>query len=125
VDDKVQIVDADANCPALPLVEGQGQARAVIWPGIGARLRSVHMFELAPGDHTKTQCHPMEAVYFVVEGEAFAVDPSVGSRERVMAGSMIFVEPDTPYEIHADGGPVRFFGGPCPPDPALYEDLSR
>lgn len=123
MDDKIQIVDADDQCPSLALVEGEGYARAVIWPGIGAQMRSVHLFDLGPGAKTKRQHHPMEAVYYVVEGQAVAVDPSDGSRQAARAGSMIFVEPDTPYEICADGGSVRIVGGPCPPDPTLYEHL--
>lgn len=125
MDDKVQIIQADDHCPSLPLIEGKGDARAVVWPGIGAQMRSVHVIELGPGAHTKPQRHPMEAVYYVIEGDAVALDDSDGSRQAAVAGSMIFVEPDTPYEIHADGAAVKMVGGPCPPDPTLYEHLAR
>lgn len=123
VEEKVQIIEADGTCPALPLVEGEGSAQAVIWPGVGAQLRSMHLIDLRPGARTIEQRHPMEAVYYVVEGSARAVDTSDGSSYRVSQGVMIFVEPDTPYEIHADDGVVRLVGGPCPPDPALYRQL--
>ncbi|MPZ68201.1 MAG: hypothetical protein GEU71_01560 [Actinobacteria bacterium] len=120
---KVQIVDTDESCPSLPLVDGDGYARAVIWPGIGAHLRSMHLIHLNSGAQTKEQRHPMEAVYYVIEGDAIAIDPSNGSSQVATQGSMIFVEPDTSYEIHATSMTAKIVGGPCPPDPHLYEHL--
>jgi quercetin dioxygenase-like cupin family protein len=119
----VQIVDADDTCPELPLVDGGGVARAVIWPGIGASLRSMHLVELEPGARTVPQRHPMEAVYYVIEGRAVAWDLADGASHRVGVGSMIFIEPETEYVISADGHRARFVGGPCPPDPDLYRHL--
>lgn len=123
LDKRVQIVDADSTCPTLELVEGPGEARAVIWPGMGAHLRSLHLIELGEGAKTVQQQHPMEAVYYVIEGDALALDVSDGTRSPAPFGSMIFVEPGTAYEIHSDGRPVRVVGGPCPPDPSLYQDI--
>jgi quercetin dioxygenase-like cupin family protein len=122
--DKVQIVDADDSCPALPIVEEGGQARAVIWPGIGARERSMHLIELAPGGRTIPMRHPMEAVYYVISGAARATDLSDDAVQEAVVGSMIFVEPDTRYVISADGEGASLVGGPCPPDPALYAGLA-
>ena len=42
----VRILDAGASCPELPMVEGGGVARAIVWPGVGAALRSMHRIEL-------------------------------------------------------------------------------
>lgn len=123
MDDKVQIIDADDSCPLLPLVEG-GSARAVVWPGVGARERSMHLIELRGGGRTIEMSHPMEAVYYVLEGAVVAVDSSDGSRQDAIAGSMVFVQPGTPYVIAAEDGPARLVGGPCPPDPALYAHLA-
>lgn len=120
--EKVQIVDMDSGCPELPLVEG-GTARAVIWPGIGAVYRSMHVLELEPHGRTIEMRHPMEAVYYVIAGDAVVSDPAAGESHTVTTGSMIFVEPDTSYVIAANGRAVRLVGGPCPPDPALYEGL--
>lgn len=121
--DKVQIVDAGDGCPLLPLVDGEGEARAVIWPGVGASLRSMHLIELAPGAKTVPMRHPMEAVYYVIEGRAVATDLTDNSGQAIGIGSMIFVEPETEYVIAADGQRVRFVGGPCPPDFDLYRHL--
>ncbi len=121
--DKVQVVDVDDSCPHLPLVEG-GTARAVIWPGTGARYRSMHLFELDPGGRTVEMRHPMEAVYYVIEGDAVAKDLRTGEQHRATMGGMIFVEPETPYVIRTDGNSTRLVGGPCPPDPSLYAGLT-
>ena len=43
----VVIVDA-ATGPSLDIVQEGGSARAVIWPGMGAELRSLHMIALEP-----------------------------------------------------------------------------
>ncbi len=49
---EVRIVDGGASCPKLPIVLGRGVARAVVWPGIGAKERSMHRISLQPGDRT-------------------------------------------------------------------------
>ena len=116
----VQVVDVDDACPDLPLVEGTGSALAVIWPGVGARQRSMHLFSLDAEARTVQMEHPSEATYYVIEGAAVAADSSDGSVQQADTGAMIFIEPHTPYSIAAHEGPVRFVGGPCPPDPALY-----
>jgi quercetin dioxygenase-like cupin family protein len=69
--DAVRIIDArDVSAhPVLPIVEDeQGEARAIVWPGIGANDRSLHQIRLAPGARTVELAHPSEAVYYVVEG---------------------------------------------------------
>lgn len=124
-EESVQVVDVDDSCPLLPLVEGRGSARAVIWPGVGAKQRSMHLFSLAEEASTVQMTHASEATYYVIDGAALATDASDGSVQEAETGAMIFIEPYTPYSIAARNGAVRFVGGPCPPDPALYERISN
>jgi quercetin dioxygenase-like cupin family protein len=119
---EVRVLDA-AGGPVLPIVEGEGTARAIVWPGIGARHRSLQRITLAPGARTTELRHPMEAVYYVVEGSAAAVDLADGSRQELVEGAMVHVDPGTPYRFEAVEGTVELVGGPCPPDPALYRDV--
>ena len=35
---QVRVLDAGEACPALPLVDGEGVALAMIWPGVGAAI---------------------------------------------------------------------------------------
>jgi quercetin dioxygenase-like cupin family protein len=122
---EVQVVDCDDACPSLPIVEGEGLARAVIWPGIGARSRAMHLIRLAEGARTVPMSHPMEAVYYVISGTVVATDQTDRSTHRAKDGSMIFVEPSTTYVLLADRGAAEIVGGPCPPDPAAYEPLNQ
>src|SRR5262245_37425194 len=98
---EVRVLLADEECPALPLVDGDGVARAVIWPGIGAQLRSMHRISLAPGARTIPQRHPMEAVYYVLSGEGIVRDPEQSPEQPLVEGSMVHVEPGTAYVLEA------------------------
>ena len=109
--------------PSLPLVEGEGSARAVIWPGIGARLRSLHRISLGAGARTVELRHAGEAVYYVIAGEGRALDGGDGSAQELVRGSMVFVEPGTSYRLAAGERGLELVGGPCPPDPKLYEGI--
>lgn len=119
----VVILDGGDSCPRLDLVEeGSGVVQAVVWPGVGAAKRSLHRFRLRAGARTRLQKHASEAVYYVVHGGgAVAGD---GSPSQVLeAGAMIHVEPGTPYVLSAGSTGLEMVGGPCPPDPGLYEQL--
>ncbi len=121
---EVRVLDAGEACPALPLVDGEGVARAVIWPGVGATLRSMHRIRLAPGARTLPQRHPMEAVYYVLSGDGTVRDPEHPPARPLVEGSMVHVEPGTAYVLEAGSGGIEILGGPCPADPALYAGLS-
>lgn len=120
---EVQILDTGPDCPLLPIVEGAGEARAVVWPGMGASMRSMHRISLGGGSRTVELTHPMEAVYYVISGGADAIDTSDGSRHPLIEGSYAHVEPGTPYVIEAGEEGAELMGGPCPPDPTLYAHL--
>ena len=122
---KVQILSDDDICPSLPIVSGEGGARAVVWPGVGAHLRSMHRISLAPGSRSIRLQHPMEAVYYLVAGSAEAVDPDNGLRQALVEGSMTLVDPGTPYVLAAGEQGAELVGGPCPADPAMYRHLSE
>ena len=118
------MLDAGEECPALPLVDGEGVARAVIWPGIGAQLRSMHRISLAPGARTIPQRHPMEAVYYVMSGGGIVSRPRAPTEQPLVEGAMVHVEPGTAYVLEAGPEGIEILGGPCPADPALYAGLS-
>lgn len=121
--DRIQILRDDENCPGLPIVERGGSARAVVWPGVGAVLRSMHRISLGPHGRTVRLEHPMEAVYYVMSGSAAALDASDMSRRGLSTGSMAHIDPGTPYVLEAGGGGAEIVGGPCPADMRLYSHL--
>lgn len=122
---RVRILKDDENCPDLPLVEAGGRAWAVVWPGVGARIRSLHHISLDSRSRTVELTHPMEAVYYVMEGTATVLDTSDDSRQELRQGSMAHIDPGTPYVFEAGAEGAEILGGPCPPDPSMYAHIER
>ena len=118
---EVRVLRTADHGPMLPIVEGEGSARPIVWPGIGAALRTLHRIELAGGSRTIVLKHAMEAAYYVIRGDGVVRDSDEGSSEPVVEGSMIFVEPGTAYAFEAKSAGMLLLGGPCPADPALYQ----
>jgi quercetin dioxygenase-like cupin family protein len=119
---EIQVVALEQG-PALDIVDGEGRAHAVIWPGMGAQLRSLHQIELAAGAGTIAMRHPSEAVYYVIEGSGEALDLDDGGAQPLRPGSMAHVDVGTAYRFAAGAEGMSLIGGPSPPDPALYEGL--
>lgn len=131
--DQIRILEAGKG-PALPIVEGGGYATAVIWPGMGAQLRSIHMIRLEPGARTIELSHPFEAVYSVTDGSGealaagartggVALDAGARAGYPLRDGSMVHIDAGTAYAFRAGPEGMSLFGGPSPPDPALYQHL--
>lgn len=64
--------------------------------------------------------HPGEAAYVVAAGTA-DVHGADGAVRGAQAPAVLFVPASTGYVFSSDSG-ATIFGGPCPPDPALYKD---
>jgi quercetin dioxygenase-like cupin family protein len=103
----------------LDIVECDGLAVALAWPGTGSLFRGMHRIDLAPGGRTKRLRHPGEAAYTVSSG-AMEVE-GLSGEARAEAPAVLFVPAATEYAFASTNG-ATIFGGPCPPDPALYED---
>lgn len=116
---QIQVLAADRG-PSVELLEEDGSAVAIVWPEMGATLRSLHAISLPSGARTLKLCHPGEAVYYVIRGAGQALDVGDGNAQTLIAGSMIHVEPGTPYVLSAGADGMSLVGGPAPPDPALY-----
>jgi hypothetical protein len=119
---KVLILDG-SDGPELPLVEGAGAARAIVWPGMGAKARSLHHIWLAPDARTVRQRHSGEAVYYVVKGDGIVFDSTAGERQPLREGAMFHIDGGTEYVVEAGERGVELVGGPAPADPALYEGM--
>jgi len=120
---EIQIVALEAG-PTLEIIEGGGSAHAVIWPGMGARLRSIHRIELCAGARTVPLRHPSEAVYYVVQGSGEVLDMDGDGSQALRPGSMAHIDAGTTYSFTAADAGLSLVGGPCPPDPALYEGVA-
>jgi quercetin dioxygenase-like cupin family protein len=122
-DEEIQVLALEQG-PPLDIVEGEGHAHAVIWPGMGAQLRSIHRIKLSPGARTTAMRHPSEAVYYVIDGSGDVVDLGDGVAQALRPGSMAHIEVETTYRFGAGADGLSLVGGPSPPDPTLYEGLA-
>jgi mannose-6-phosphate isomerase-like protein (cupin superfamily) len=117
----VLVLAADSG-PLLDLVDGDGSARAIVWPGMGARHRSLHRIRLAPGAATRELRHPSDAVYAVVDGSGEVHELGGAARALpVGTGAMVHVDRGTAYQVSAGAAGMELVGGPAPADPGLYE----
>ena len=121
--DLVRVLESGNDCPELPIVEHGGTARAIVWPGVGALHRSMHLVRLDGGGRTKPLSHPSDAVYHLCEGSATVTDPDRGESFEIGVGAMLHIDAATTYRIQAAADGALLIGGPCPPDPAMYEHL--
>ena len=119
--DRVQVVRGSAAPVPLPLIASGGEALAVVWPGVGSQHRSLHRFLLEPGGRTIDLQHPAESVYYVRAGSATVTDGDGGTRHALVEGSMVHVDPSTAHRFEAGATGAEIVGGPCPPDPSIYE----
>jgi glyoxylate utilization-related uncharacterized protein len=120
----IQVISSESSPTVPSMVSGGGEARALVWPGMGAKTRSLHLIHLMPKDTTCEFKHASEAVYYVVKGEVTAIDLDSDDTHHVSEGGMIFVEPGTKYVLSCSDGPSDVVGGPCPPDPSLYREMA-
>lgn len=121
----VRVLADDRATNGLGLVEEGGSAWAVAWPGVGSHLRSMHRISLSAEGVTRRMRHPMEAVYYVISGDLVVEDIESGLRHRLVSGSMAFVEANTGYRFVAGQAGSELVGGPCPPDPGIYQLLMQ
>jgi mannose-6-phosphate isomerase-like protein (cupin superfamily) len=120
---EVRVIPDDSETVPLALVEQSGTARALVWPGVGAHMRSMHRISLQRGGRTVPLHHPMEAVYYVIEGGVEVEDLDSRKRQLVGPGGMFLVDPGTMYRIESGANGSELVGGPCPADPRLYHGL--
>ena len=120
-ENRVQVVRGSGNSVSLPLVASGGEAVAVVWPGVGSQHRSLHRVLLQPDGYTVDLRHPSESVYYVRSGSATVVDADSGEQQSLVEGSMVHVDPSTAHRFEAGASGAEIVGGPCPPDPSIYE----
>lgn len=119
----VRIIDTASSGAALPIIEKNGEARAVLWPGNGARFRSFQLISLFEGGSTDALRHASDCVYYVISGEGEIVDLDSDEVSPLGEGTMIHIDAGDSYRLRSKAG-MKMLGGPCPPDPALYATLA-
>ncbi|MBI4495098.1 MAG: cupin domain-containing protein [Chloroflexi bacterium] len=95
-----------------------GYARFPIWPGMGARLRSMNRVAMRPGQENVPHVHPVsEDIFYCLSGTCVVEDGSTGREQPFGRDCLIFIDPGTPHAVRSLG-PDDYIsvGGPCPPD---------
>lgn len=99
----IKILHVDRDYVKIPLVPG-GDARAVVWPGMGAKNACVHYVVMKPGQENMPHVHRhSEDIIYVIQGEGVAVDFDSGTEQPFTKGSVIYVPPGTHHTIKATG----------------------
>jgi quercetin dioxygenase-like cupin family protein len=104
----------------LPLISSD--ARLVVWPGVGAELANLNYVSMEPGEANTPHAHDeSEDTIYILEGKGSIDDLTNGARLEFEAGDVVHVPAGVRHAVRADrGSGVVSFGGPCPPDTALF-----
>src|SRR5260221_8143975 len=116
----VQVIPLRGTGPLLPIVNGDGSARAVIWPGTGAAMRSIHLIQLAPSSETMLLAHPGESVYYVLDGTGTVAGDGPSPATALAPGAMVHVGSGTAYRFVGGTGGPDDLGRPRPNDPTRH-----
>jgi mannose-6-phosphate isomerase-like protein (cupin superfamily) len=120
----VRVIDSAMECPEIPIVEGEGNARVVLSPHNGGQFRSFQLISLRDRARTIALRHGSDCVYYVMQGTGHIVDDTDQSRIALAEGHMVHIDAGDLYRIEADAAGLKVVGGPCPPDPALYAGMT-
>jgi mannose-6-phosphate isomerase-like protein (cupin superfamily) len=121
--ESIQVVDT-IHSPEIPIVEGVGNAKVVIWPGMGAQCRTFQVINLGNNSKTIQLCHPeSDAAYYVLEGQGSVLDVSTGQSQELTEGGMVHIDAKDRYQFVASSSGMNLLGGPCPADASLYATL--
>jgi mannose-6-phosphate isomerase-like protein (cupin superfamily) len=121
--ESIQVIDA-VHSQEIPIVDGVGNAKVVIWPGMGARYRTFQVINLGENSRTIQLCHPeSDAAYFVLKGQGMVLDVSTGQSQELGEGGMVHIDARDHYQFVAGVSGMELLGGPCPADASLYASL--
>ena len=99
--ESIQVIDA-IHSQEIPIVEGVGNAKVVIWPGMGALYRTFQIITL--GEHSKTVqlSHPKsDAAYYVLKGQGKVLDVGTGESQELSEGGMVHIDASDRYQFVA------------------------
>ncbi len=118
--DRVRVIDSQGALPEVDIVDGAGWAKAVIWPGNGARYRTFQIINLGAGSSTRSLDHKTDSVYYVMRGAGTVEDVNARTDTEIVEGSMIHIDAGDRYRIKAHATGLELLGGPCPADERWY-----
>src|ERR1700744_4723562 len=125
MNESIQVVDA-VHSQEIPIVDGIGNAKVVIWPGMGARYRTFQIINLGENSRTIELCHPAsDAAYYVLKGQGRVFDIVTGQSQELAEGGRVNIDAGDRYQFVANSSGMNLLGGPCPADVSLYAGLKN
>ena len=120
----IKILDVDKDYADLPLVK-KGVARAVVWPGMGAKYGSMHYFVMIPGEENLPHFHERsEDIFYIIQGKGAVMDLDKNIEYPIEEGCVVYIEPGTKHMVKSYGPKdLMTIGGPRPFDLKLYKGL--
>lgn len=121
----LRVVTPDQWGSDLGLVRG-GSWRTIVGAGNPSACRTLHDLRFTAGSATPRLSHPVEAVYYMIEGTATVTEHLASGvrRHPLGEGSMFHAHAGAVYEIESGTG-ARLVGGPSPVDPRLGADAAE
>lgn len=118
----VKVLRPDKDFVLIPFIKGSGQAKAIIWPGMGAKYGSMNYFVMKPGEQNVPHLHEnAEDMFYIAQGQGVIIDYDAKQEHSFEKGCFVYVEPGT---MHAavSHGPDDYIsiGGPSPIDYEMY-----
>ena len=121
--ESIQVIDS-VHSQEIPIVDGIGNAKVVVWPGTGARHRTFQVINLGENSKTVQLCHPeSDAAYYVLKGQGSVFDIGTGEAQELGEGGMVHIDAKDRYQFVASSSGRDLLGGPCPADISLYAGL--
>ena len=119
----IKVLSPDKDFVRIPFVKGHGDARAIIWPGMGAKYGSMNYFIMKPGEENVPHAHKdCEDMFYIAQGCGVIIDFDTNIKHPFKKGCFIFVEPGTQHAA-VSFGPEDYIsvGGPSPIDYEMYK----
>jgi mannose-6-phosphate isomerase-like protein (cupin superfamily) len=121
--ESIQVIDS-VHSQEIPIVDGIGNAKVVVWPGTGARHRTFQVINLGENSKTVQLCHPeSDDAYYVLKGQGSVFDVGTGEAQELGEGGMVHIDAKDRYQFVASASGMDLLGGPCPADISLYAGL--
>jgi len=118
----VKVLRPEKDFVLLPYVKG-GIAKAIIWPGMGAKFGSMNYFVMEPGGENVPHSHKdAEDMFYIASGTGVIVDYDNNIEHPFEPGCFVYVEPNTMHAaINRSNENYISIGGPSPIDYEMYK----
>jgi quercetin dioxygenase-like cupin family protein len=112
----IRVYHRDEASVRLPMIAGD--ARLVVWPGVGAISANMNYVMMQAGEANVPHRHPVsEDTIVIFAGEGTIANLDSGTTHHFAGGQVVHVPVGVQHQVRADrGSSIESVGGPCPAD---------